>query len=101
MEYKLNKIDTELRQRVNEATKDGKIHSKQNLIINKDKKDKKDKKDNSGQREKFKSMLEKYDGKGKKLTINAFKSQSGDVEVYRDEEQSDDTSCGIFIDVRK
>lgn len=95
MEYKLNKIDSELRQRVNEATKAGKIHTKQNIIISKDKQEKKrnDSRD-------FKSELTKYSAKGKKLTVNAYKTQSSDVEASRDSDE-DDASKGIFLDVRK
>ena len=40
MEYKLNKIDTELRQLVNDATKEGKVHgNKETYKVNKDKKE--------------------------------------------------------------
>jgi hypothetical protein len=95
MEYKLNKIDPELRERVNEITKEGKVHSKQNIIISKDKKEK-NKKNNRD----FKSELIQYDAKGKKLTVNAYKTQSSDVEAFRDEDEKD-TSKGIFLDVRK
>lgn len=93
MEYKLNKIDSELRERVNEITKEGKVHSKQNILISKDKKEQKKKNSRD-----FKSELIKYDAKGKKLTVNAYKTQSSDVEAFRDEE---DVSKGIFLDVRK
>lgn len=95
MEYKLNKIDTELRQRVNEITKEGKVHSKQNILISKDKKEQKKKNSKD-----FKSELIKYDAKGKKLTVNAYKTQSSDVEAFRDEDE-EDASIGIFLDVRK
>lgn len=95
MEYKLNKIDTELRQRVNEITKEGKVHSKQNILISKDKKEQ-----NKKNSRDFKSELIKYDAKGKKLTVNAYKTQSSDVEAFRDEDE-EDVSKGIFLDVRK
>lgn len=44
MEYKLNKIDTELISRVNSAARPGKIHKENNIKFNLDKnKDEKDK----------------------------------------------------------
>lgn len=35
MEFRLNKIDLEIRDKIKEQTKEGKVHSKQNITINK------------------------------------------------------------------
>lgn len=43
MEFKLNKVDTELRQRINEERSEDKIHNKKGININKDKNEEKDK----------------------------------------------------------
>ncbi|EPS53135.1 hypothetical protein CFSAN002368_00085 [Clostridium botulinum A1 str. CFSAN002368] len=39
MEFRLNKIDLEIRDKITEQTKEGKVHSKQNITINKQDKD--------------------------------------------------------------
>lgn len=39
MEFRLNKIDLEVRDKIKEQTKEGKVHSKQNITINKQDRD--------------------------------------------------------------
>ncbi|EPS46500.1 hypothetical protein CFSAN002367_27516 [Clostridium botulinum CFSAN002367] len=39
MEFRLNKIDLEIRDKIKEQTKEGKVHSKQNITINKQDRD--------------------------------------------------------------
>jgi hypothetical protein len=36
MEYRINKIDTDLRQKINEERSEGKVHNKKGININKD-----------------------------------------------------------------
>lgn len=98
MEFKLNKIDTELRQQVKEATKEGKIHTKQGIIIENDKKHR-DKKEEQNETYSFK----KYDNKGKKLTVEAVKIESAEVDAFLmdEKEKNKNFKEGIFLDVRK
>lgn len=92
MEYKLNKIDTELRQLVNDATKEGKVHgNKETYKVNKDKKER-NKKEYS---EELKKELEKQ--KKKKIVVDAVKVQTVKVEAVRSKE-SKDLSSGRFLD---
>ncbi|MCM8710959.1 hypothetical protein M2651_07960 [Clostridium sp. SYSU_GA19001] len=80
MEYRLNKIDTDLRQKINESTKEGKVHGTKNISINKDKKEeKKEKKDYS---------LKRYKA-----------TQKFSVEAVKTVVQN--SSKGSFIDVKK
>ena len=64
MEFKLNKIDVEIRQRVKDTTKSGVVHRKDSITVNKDR----NPKDNSKSYEEFKGKLAKYQ-EGHKITI--------------------------------
>lgn len=101
MEFKLNKIDTEIRQRVNDATKEGKVHTKNDIVISKDKREQKKKDKND-----FKHELTKYNKRGKKMTITAFKVDTMEVNAYRDGTHKDSAeneklAPGMLLDVRK
>ncbi|EFG88213.1 hypothetical protein CLCAR_2208 [Clostridium carboxidivorans P7] len=61
MEFRLNKIEPEVRQRVKETTSAGKVHTKSGISINKDNENKNNKNGNS-----FASELEKEKEKKKK-----------------------------------
>jgi len=90
MEYKLNKVDPEVRQRVNEITKSGKVHSKDSVIVNND--DRKSKKDEQN----FESELKKQKNKGKKLVVEAVITDS---ELH--EASEDARLVGTILDIRK
>lgn len=100
MEFRLNKIDPEVRQRVKETTSAGKIHTKSGVIINKDNKNKKNKNEDS-----FASELEKEKKKREKkiLSVEAVKVQEVEVPAYREEQgkQSQSEVAGHILDVRK
>lgn len=104
MEFKLNKIDMELRQAVNDETSEGKIHSKKEITINKDsyldKRQEKRNFKNKGEKKKF--NLEKYISKDKKIVIEAVKTENLQVEATKEEKSaSQDTYMGRFIDIRR
>jgi broad specificity polyphosphatase/5'/3'-nucleotidase SurE len=83
MEYRLNKIDPDLRQKINDAAREGKVHGTKNIAINKDK-----------QQEKKKNKdykLEQYN-KNNKLVVDAVKAES--IETHED-------SKGVYLDVKK
>ena len=103
VEFRLNKIDTNLRQLVNDATKEGKVHSKQAITVNKDKdqeKGQEEKKKEKNSKEKF--NLSKYSGIGRKIIVEAVKIENVEVEATKDEAAaSENTYKGRFIDFRK
>ncbi len=90
MEYKLNKIDPEVRHRVNEITSSGKVHSKNSLVINDD--HKKEKKEGHN----FEEELKKQKGQGKKLQVEAIMSETAGKEAAEEEKL-----VGTILDIRK
>ena len=96
MEFKLNKVDIEIRQRVKDTTKPGVIHRKESISINKDR----NPKDDSKSYDEFKDKLLKYK-KNHKITVGAFKNAQYDIEVFKDNLEKDQKSIGNFIDIKK
>lgn len=91
MEYKLNKIDTEIRQKVNEASKAGKVHrNKETLKVQKDKKDK--------NQNKNKKQEEKNKGDVKKITVDGIKKTEIEVDAFKTKE---DLKQGKFLDTKR
>lgn len=96
MEYKLNKIDIDVRQSINSETREGKIHSKKGISVNKDKN--RDNKD--GQSKEFK--LPQSTKNGKYIVIEAEKKNDIKIDAtIEDKEFKKVTSTGVFIDERK
>lgn len=93
MEFKLNKIDTDLRQKVHDQTKEGKVHSKNSIKVQKDKHDE------SGEKKDFKEFFSEEENKSKKIKVFASKNEKLDVEAQLKEDDS--SPKGIFLDVRK
>ena len=92
MEYRLNKVDYEIQQLVNNATKEGKVHgNKETYKVNKDKKER-NKKEYS---EKLKKELAKQ--KKKKIIVDAVKVKNIKVNAFR-EKESENLSQGRFLD---
>lgn len=98
MEYRLNKIDMELRERINEATSEKKIHRKNEIqgISNNNEKN------HNGEKKK-KFVLPDKDFKDNKILITAEKNEkiSIDVDAFRDNCNVLDPDRGSFLDVRK
>lgn len=91
MEFKLNKIDPDLRRQVNEVTKEGKVHgADHNLRVNKDPKEKHDK-----------ETFHEHMNTGKKILINAEKKESIDVEAFSEKDEITMEAKGRFLDIRK
>lgn len=95
MEFKLNKIDMDVRQVINDSTKDGKIHTKKDLKVNKDKKEQ-----NNANEQSKKHNLMQYDKK-KKLIVNAVKMQSLQVDGVKETSENAKVSKGIFLDTKR
>lgn len=100
MEFRLNKVDPEVRQRVKETTSAGKIHTKSSIAINKDNENKKNKNGDN-----FKSELEKEKKKREKkfLSVDAIKVQEVEVPAYKEELESEaqEEAAGHILDVRR
>lgn len=89
MEYRLNKIDTDLRQKINDAAKEGLIHGAKNITINKDKR--KEKKD---------YKLGKYDNHNK-VIVDAVKAEKIEIDAINDNVEYDEASKGVYLDTKK
>lgn len=102
MEFRLNKIDTNLRQRINEETAEGKVHSKQGTLIQSNRYDAKRSPKGSKRKAKEKFSISKYvKGKGL-ITIEASKVEDVDVKAEKEENISGLTNYkGLFIDSRR
>ena len=96
MEFKLNKIDVEIRQRVKDTTKSGVIHRKDTITVNKDR----NPRDNSKSYEEFRGKLSKYK-KDHKITVGAVKNNQYDIEVFKEALDREQRIMGNFIDTKK
>ena len=99
MEFKLNKIDLEVRDRIKEQTKEGKVHSKQNITINKQNKD-----NDSRNRSFYEQLKKQQKNKKKNIKVKAVKYVKGenlDVEATKEENQGRATIVGAMLDTKK
>ncbi|MBU3202949.1 hypothetical protein [Clostridium algidicarnis] len=104
MEFRLNKVDNDLRDRINAETREGKVHSKRTLLINKEENESgrrngrwSNKKDS---KEKF--NLSKYAKNHKDISINAIKTEDLEVEATIEHKNTTkETYKGRFLDIRK
>jgi hypothetical protein len=100
VEFRLNKVDPEVRQRVKETTSANKIHNKREIFVNSDSKDKEKNKQGN-----FETELIKYkQGKNKKkIMIQATKTEEVEIRAIKEEGQilSKDDKKGTILDVKK
>lgn len=94
MEYRLNKIDPELREKIFDQTSSGKIHSKGKLYVNKDRNPEK----NSGG-DNFSEELKKQ-AQSEKIYVKAIKVEDIQVLAIKEAESKDGTR-GLIIDIKK
>ncbi|MGO5072704.1 hypothetical protein ACTQ4K_01925 [Clostridium sporogenes] len=97
MEFRLNKIDLEVRDKIKEQTKEGKVHSKQNITINKQDRD------NNSKDRGFYEQLKKQK-KNKNIKVKAVKYVKGenlDIEATKEEIEGKATIVGTIIDTKK
>ncbi|OFI06505.1 hypothetical protein CLOACE_10050 [Clostridium acetireducens DSM 10703] len=95
MEFKLNKIDTEIRQRIQDVSKDGKIHRKAKIKIDKD-----NQKNKNSSGEKFSDLLEKNKSK-QKIVVTAVKTETVKVDAFIEKDEKKDVKSGTFIDTKR
>lgn len=96
MEFKINKIDMEIRQRINEKRKEGKVHSNGNVKINKVRFDK----DDNSRNDKFEQIMSKIKKGKKKIIVQATKSEDLEVEAFKEGKVSLE-DIGIYLDTKK
>ncbi|WP_050606977.1 hypothetical protein [Clostridium niameyense] len=99
MEFRLNKIDTDVRQRIEDQTKEGKVHSKKGISVQKDKKQR------QGKNNDFYSKVKKnLKNKKNKIKINAVKySANNNIAIEATKENKDEIFIlkGSIIDTKK
>lgn len=97
MEFKLNKIDTDLRQKINDATKEGKVHSKKGIVIQKQ-----ENRRGKGEQMEFAKQLKKYKENNKtNLTVKAEKVDEVEVDVYLEKDARSAIRKGLLLDTKK
>lgn len=103
MEYKLNKIDTEIRTTINEQTSEGKIHAKRSAELNSEGLKERMLKENRKQKDKKKEAfsLSKYAISNKTIEVRAFKSEAIEIQVEKEEKNNNNSDRGMFIDTRR
>lgn len=92
MEFRLNKIDTDLRQKINDNTKEGQVHAAQNISVNKDKKEE--------EKQKRNYKMERYNY-SKKLVVDAVKVTNIEIEAFKENVDMQSEDKGSYIDVKK
>jgi hypothetical protein len=91
MEYRLNKIDTDLRQKINDAAKSGKVHGAKNISVEKDKNE-----ESKEQKDNYSSSYKKN-----KLIVDASKVENIQVEAFKESSQTKDKTKGNYLDIKK
>lgn len=96
MEYKLNKIDTDIRKKIQEKTKNDKVHINEKINVKKDIKE-----DDNYSRETNQYKDERNERKY--ITIDGVKKNMStfDVEVEKINRLSTDNSSGSILDITK
>lgn len=96
MNFLLNKIDTDLRRKIYEKTKDGKVHRKSSIKINKD---------SEKQKKKFFDEYvkeERENIKHNKITVDATKIEKPTISLNGEKEENlNAIGYGTFLDVKK
>jgi len=95
MEFIINKIDTDVRQKLQEETKNDKVHSGKGITVNRDLKDK--------EREAYLKVPPKDSKKKKYITIDGIKGieEKIAVEVEKTENIDEANSRGRILDAEK
>jgi hypothetical protein len=103
VEFRLNKIDTDIRQKINEKAREGKIHAKNEISVNTDGREERGQNNKQKhQKPKEKFNLSKYTSKNSKITIEAVKIESIEIKAEKEHKgNSKDQYRGLFLDTRK
>jgi len=90
MEFRLNKIEPEVRRKVNEMTSAGKVHTKNTIQVNADKEEK-----NSM------NNLSEYKNKSNDIIVDATKEDINSFQVIATKEEDKKAVKGNFLDIRR
>lgn len=108
MEYKLNKIDLDVRQRIEDSVRDGVVHRKDEISIKKDGGNPEEKNKNnfskSLKRVKEQNKKDKENKKNKqedKILVEAVKMKVVNVEASIDGKDKDNLTSGRFLDTKR
>lgn len=97
LEFKLNKIDTELRYKVKEQTSEGKIHNNGSLYVNKEKNNKEREREKEESNKKPVKLLKYND---KKIIVG--EENIIEVEAFLDDnKKTNEKILGRYLDSRK
>lgn len=91
MEYKINKIDTERRKQINDASKEGIVHGYDNISIYKD----------SERNNNLENKASTNKHKQKRIFVNATKAEELEIDAFKEEEASEVNNKGSFLDVKR
>ncbi|MDU1005165.1 MAG: hypothetical protein E7A63_08835 [Clostridium butyricum] len=96
MEFKLNKIDTDIRKKMQEQTKEDKVHGSSSISVKKDKKENDKNNDNNYKKN-------QKDDKKKFFTIDGVKYNKKELDVKGEkiERLNEENSKGRMLDTRK
>lgn len=101
MEFRLNKIDPDVRQKINDETKEGKVHAKTGISIQKRSYEGKHEQKSNKRENKEKFSLTKYTSK-KEISVEAEMIQNVDIEAEKEEHSKNAAEYkGLFIDSRR
>lgn len=97
MEFKLNKIDTDIRKKMNEETKDDKVHSGKAVNVKKDLKEEKNKNTNE------KLIFTEGEIDKRYITIEVVKNSHENIDINAEkvEEMNESNSKGRILDTVK
>lgn len=96
MNFLLNKIDNDIRRKIYEKTKDGKVHRKSEIIITKDSEKQKGKSFGEYVKE------ESEKSNKEKITVDATKIENTTISLKGEKEENLNTlDYGTFLDVKK
>ena len=102
MEFRLNKIDTDLRERINEETAEGRIHTKKDILIDNSKYDSRREQKHNKRKPREKFSISKYVPGNGKINVDAVKVESVDIKAEKDESLKDSSEYkGLSIDSRR
>jgi hypothetical protein len=93
VEFKLNKIDTDIRKKMKEEIKDDKVHSGKSISVKKDIKDEK--------KQYIKQDDTKEENQKRYITIDGIKDKNIDIKVEKLEQINDGNSKGRVLDRKR
>ncbi|MBM7869458.1 hypothetical protein JOC70_000927 [Clostridium pascui] len=105
MEYKLNKVDLDVRQRIEDSVRDGVVHRKDEISIKKDGGNPEGKSKNefskSLKKAKQQDKEDKENKKGNKILIEAVKMKVVNIEASIESKDKESLTSGRFLDTKR